>query len=61
MPVKSNTVLLTARHRCYIFSKGAVLPWRNDAKMGPANSFEYNERFDFELRHSLQRSASDII
>ena len=53
-PVKSNTVLPTARHRCDIFSKGAGLPGHNDAEMGPANSFhasayysEYNERFDF--------------
>ena len=52
-PVKSNTVLPTARHRCDISSKGAVLPWRNDAEMGSANSLhasaycsEYNERFD---------------
>ena len=37
-------------------SKEAVLPRRNDAKMGPANSLhasgyysEYNERFDFDL------------
>ena len=36
----------------YISSNGAVLPGRNDAKMGPANSLhasalcsEYNERF----------------
>ena len=55
-PVKSNTVLPTARHRCDISSKGAVLPGRNDAEMGPANSLhasayysEYNERFDFNL------------
>ena len=47
------TVLPTARHRCGISSKGAVLPGRNDAEMGPANSLhasayysEYNERFD---------------
>ena len=37
-PVKSDTVLPTARHRCSISSKGAVLPGRNDAEMGPANS-----------------------
>ena len=37
-PVKSDTVLPTARHRCNISSKGAVLPGRNDAAMGPANS-----------------------
>ena len=37
-PVKSDTVLPTARHRCNISSKGAVLPGRNDAEMGPANS-----------------------
>ena len=32
---KSDTVLPTARHRCDISSKGAVLPGRNDAEMGP--------------------------
>ena len=37
-PVKSDTVLPTARHRCDISSKEAVLPGRNDAEMGPANS-----------------------
>ena len=38
-------------HRCNISSKGAVLPGRNDAEMGPANSLhalawysEYHER-----------------
>ena len=52
-PVKLDTVLPTACHRCDISSKGAVLPRRNDAKMGPANSLhvsayysKYNERFD---------------
>ena len=52
-PVKSDTVLPTARHRCDISSNEAVLPGRNDAEMGPANSLhasayysEYNERFD---------------
>ena len=57
-PVKSDTVLPTARHRCNISSKGAVLPRRNDAEMGPTNSLhasayyrEYNERFDFDLWH----------
>ena len=52
-PVKSDTVLPTARHHCDISSKGAVLPGRNDAEMGPANSLhasayysKYNERFD---------------
>ena len=46
-------MLPTARHRCNISSNGAVLPGRNDAEMGPANSLhasayysEYNERFD---------------
>ena len=37
-PVKSDAVLPTARQRCNISSKGAVLPGRNDAEMGPANS-----------------------
>ena len=53
-PVKSDTVLPTARHRCDISSQEAVLPGYNDAEMGPANSLqasayytvEYNERFD---------------
>ena len=57
-PVKLDAVLLTARHRCDI-SKGAVLPGRNNAEMGPANSLhasatyvEYNERFDFDVLSS---------
>ena len=37
-PVKSDTVLPMARHRCDISSKEAVLPGRNDAEMGPSNS-----------------------
>ena len=37
-PVKSDTVLPTARYRCDISSKGAVLPGYNEAEMGPANS-----------------------
>ena len=45
--VKSDTVLPKARHRCDISSNGAVLPERNDAEMGPANSLHasalYNE------------------
>ena len=52
-PVKSDTVLPTARHCCDNSSKGAALPGCNDAEMGPANSLhasayysEYNERFD---------------
>ena len=52
-PIKSDTVLPTARHRCAISSKGAVLPGRNDAEMNLANSLhasaeysEDNERFD---------------
>ena len=55
-PVKSYTVLPTARHLCDISSKVAVLPRRNDTEMGPANSLdalayynECNERFDFDL------------
>ena len=50
--VKSDTLLPTARHRCDISSKEAVLLGRNDAEMGPTNSLhaseyysEYNERF----------------
>ena len=55
-PVKSDTVLPTARHRCNISSKGAVLPGRNDAEMGPANSLhasayysEYKWKIWFEV------------
>ena len=47
------TELPTPRHRCNISSKEAVLPSRNGAEMGSANSLhplaycsEYNERFD---------------
>ena len=47
-----------ARHHYNISSKGAVLPWRNDAEMGPANSLhasanyiERNERYDFGVFH----------
>ena len=36
-PVKSDTVLPMARHRCDISSNGAVFPGRNDAKMGSTN------------------------
>ena len=36
--VKSDIVLPTARHRCYISSKGVVLATRNDAETDPANS-----------------------
>ena len=39
-PVKSDTVLPTARHRCDISSKDAVLPGDNDTEMGPANSLQ---------------------
>ena len=37
-PVKSDTKLPTACHRCNISLKGAVLPERNDAELSPANS-----------------------
>ena len=37
-PVKTDTMLPTARHRCDISSKGFVLPGRIDAKTDPANS-----------------------
>ena len=64
-PVKSDTVLPTARHRCDISSKEAVLPGRNDSEMDPANSLhasgyysEYNERFDFDL---IRRALNVIV
>ena len=47
--VKSNTGLPTARHRCSISSKGAVLPWRNDANMGP------------KTRYTLRRNTASIM
>ena len=60
-PAKSDTVLPTARHRCDISSKGAVLPGRNDAEMGPANSLqEYNERFDMSFVRNSRTSDADI-
>ena len=56
MLVKLDTELLTARHRCDIFSKEAVLLRRNAAEINPANSLhalakyiECNDRFDFSL------------
>ena len=61
-PVKSNTVLPTARHRYDISSEGAMLPGRNDAEMCSANSLhasayysEYNERFDLILCMALKQ------
>ena len=58
-PDKSDTLLPTARHRCDIFVKGAVLPGRYDAEMGPANSLhasayysEYNETSDLNCLSS---------
>ena len=51
--VKLDTALPIVRHCCGISLKEAVLPGRNDAEMGPANSLhalayynEYNVRFD---------------
>ena len=38
-PVKLDTLLPTARHRCDISSNGAVLLGRNDTEIGPVNSF----------------------
>ena len=61
-PVKSNTVLPMARHRCDISLKGAVLTERNDAEMDLTNSLhasmyyiEYNERFDLILCMALKQ------
>ena len=54
--MKSRTFLPTVRHRCNISSKGAMLPGRNDAEIGPVNSLnasaeysEYNERYNLRL------------
>ena len=66
-PVKSDTVLPTARHRCDISSKGAVSLGRNDADMVPTNSLhasayysEYNERFDLILFFLLLLRLRDV-
>ena len=52
-PVKLNTVLPTARHRCDISAKVAVLPGTTTWKWAPTNSIhalayysKCNERFD---------------
>ena len=54
--VKLGAVLPKARHHCDISPKEAVMPGRNGAEMGPANSLhvleyysEYNEIFDLIL------------
>ena len=52
-PVKSDAVLSAARHRCNISSKGAVLPGRNDAEMGPANSLHASATAATFLRKEL--------
>ena len=65
-PIKSNTVLPTICNHCNICSKESVLPGRNDAEMGSANSLhalakycKYNERFDLinSPRHSVSGST----
>ena len=48
-PVKSDKVLPTARHRCDISLKGAVLPRRNGAEMAP------------QTRYTLRRKVASII
>ena len=48
-PVKSNTVLATARLRCNISSKGAVLAGRNNAEMA------------LQTRYTLGRSTSSTM
>ena len=39
-PDKLEAALPTVRHRCDIFSNGAVLPGRNEPEMRPANSLQ---------------------
>ena len=60
-------MLQTARHRCNISSKVAVLPRRYDAEIGPANSLhasaykerlQYNERFDLKNCNSIPYNGS---
>ena len=62
-PVKSDTLLPAAHHRCDIFSKEAVLLGHNDVEMGPANSLhalayyiECNERFDFKKLNTFEKA-----
>ena len=40
-PVKSDTVLPTARNYCGISLKGAVLRGRNDAEFGPPTRYTF--------------------
>ena len=61
-PVKLDAVLPTACHCCDISSKEAVLPGRNDAEMGTANSLHVSERYSENIeRFDLIRIASDIL
>ena len=46
-PIKSNAVLLTARHHYNISSKGLVTCRRNDAEMGPRKPVT---RFSVEIQ-----------
>ena len=63
-----NTVLPTAHHHRDSSSKGAVLPWQNDAEMGPANSLhalvqyrKYNKRFDLKKNLCLMQQCSSCL
>ena len=40
-PIKLDSVLPTARHRCSISLKGTVLPRCNNAKMGPQTRYTH--------------------
>ena len=69
-PVKSDTVLPTARHHWNISSKEAVLPQRNqnDAESDPAKSLhasayhsKHKERFDLNLAVNLLPIVQEYI
>ena len=51
-PVKSYTVLPTARHRCDISSKEAVLPGCNDVRWAPPTRYM--------LRHDTASTMNDF-
>ena len=48
-PVKLDSVLPSARHRYDVYSKGAMLRWRNNSEMGPA-----------KICHTLPRNTGSI-
>ena len=57
-----------ARHRCDISSKGAVLPGRNDAEMGPPTCYTLRritasimkDLIDLNIEKVLKKSADSL-